>query len=1264
MPRPNPDPFPELQPADDGQRRRFIHNWIQKAQRRLKIGGLGGLFMALPALARASLSPEDGFQAVDGMANIQTARVMANGDAYLTLTNGQTVMVGAANVLVAENGAVMIADAAAQQIFDLGQTAAVAGGGGGGGAGVGAVLGGVGALGVAAGGAGGGGGGGTPAAPPPPTVNTNTLQTTGLSNANTKITAHKDAEAVEVKIGTLTKTATLGEDGAWSVTFTPAEAAALPQGVVTVDVISLDKDGDPLATSKASFTIDTEPPTVTISALPIGPVLNAAEAGSDLTISGSSTAENGQTVTVTMNGQTYNATVSDGAWSVTVPAEDLGALADGASVTVTADVADAAGNAAAQASTSFTTDISAPEIAINAVAGGQIDLVDQGSDLAITGTTTAEDGRTVTVTFNGQTYSGTASGGNWSVTIPQADLADLTSGTPVAISAAVSDAAGNPAISASVSVPVDLTGPSIAINALPVGDVLNAAEAGVDIVVSGTTSNIADGQVVSVALNGQVYSGTVSGGNWSVTVPAADLGALSNGSFDLTANASDSDGIAAPQASVNLGVDVTPPALAITSLSDGTVMNAAERSTDLTVAGTTDAEDGQTVTVTMNGQSYSGTASDGAWSVTVPAADLASLGDGATVTVSADIADAAGNAAPQASSSFETDFTPPAVAIAQPSSGSAMGQAQKGADQTVSGTSNAADGTQVTISVARADGTVDLSGTATVMGGNWSLTIPAADLAPLHDGQTYTVTATATDAAGNAGSGSASFGTDFTAPTLTMNALPVGDVLDAAERGSDLIVSGTTDAEDGRMVEIAFHGQLYSGSVSGGNWSVTIPSSDLGTLSVESSFEITANVSDAAGNMAPQARATLATDFRPTLTMNDTGSNDAVSLSDAKANGVTLSGGSTGLSAGQSVDVTLNGTAVGSATVAANGNWTLTVPAAQFAGVNAGDALNFAANASVSGGRDPLPVSDAVTAYVPAAYTLVETARSGDTVTFAMFADAGRDVSGGLAVTATMAFDPAVATFNAGSANANSAFSLFLANPSGASSVNFAGAATTFSDLSAPLVTFTMTVADASKPIMLTMTTPDGGPSVLQIGTDGADTLTANGVTNIIRGDGGDDMIDVSTGGRHVVSFEADPAANGTDTVTGFTLGPAAQITDAISFSGLDLSSLRGAGTGVETLASGEAIGADTGVVAFTTALSDLAATTVADAAETLSGINAGDVIYVMASNGSDSALAKVSFADPTTASAEIVSNFTGLGDLSTFHADNILHSDPTGATA
>ncbi|WP_282152097.1 Ig-like domain-containing protein [Ruegeria atlantica] len=1263
-------------PGSDNGRKDHIRRWIDGKMRRWVgrgiAGGLGSTLMALPALAQATIEELYAYQFAETIPGVQSVKLLKNGDVLLKMIDGSTMIVAAENVQVLDSGAIMIAENAVSEIaqFSLAAEAGGAAAAGGGISGVGAALGGLGLAGAAAAGAGGGGGGDDgdfqPAPPAPPQVlNLAQAQSTALSSTEANIRVPDGTETVELTIGSLVKSVPLNPDGSWSISLTAVEAASLPQGVQNVTVRHLDSGGRELSVETVSYNIDTIPPTLTISGLSDGAVINAAESATDLTVSGTTNAENGQTVTVTLNGGTYSSTVTDGQWAVTVPASDLAALPDGETIVLTADVSDMAGNPAAQVSDCIETDFTAPTVTLDPLPVDKIELVDVQNDMELSGSTTAADGRAVFVEFGGQTYSTTASDGSWSVTIPSADLASLPSGTPVSIRVVVSDEAGNTSVPATTSVPVDLTGPAISISPLSVGSAVNAAEVGSDLTISGITGNVEDGQQVTVVLDGQSYTGAVFGNSWSVTIPAADLGALADGgTFTITANVSNTDGLAANQANAPVSKDVTAPTLTIDGYSDGAVLNAAERDTDLTITGSTDAEDGQTVTVSLNGQDYTGTVAGGVWSATVPAADLTALSDGATIPVTADVADAAGNPALQASGSFDTDFSPHSITITNLSDGPVMNLAERGTDLTVSGTSDAPDGTTITVEIVRADGTVDLSNTTTVSGGTWTLVSSAAGLNALQDDEIYSVNATVSDTAGNSASASDGFGTDFTAPTVTINPLAVGSVLDVSEKGNDLSISGATSAEEGQIVTVMLDGQSYTGVATGGTWSVTVPAADLSGLADSTNFPISATVSDQAGNSASPATTTLATDFRPLLDLNSIGANNSISLGDAQSSGVVVSGTSVGLAAGQAVNVTLNSNSVGTATVAADGTWSLAVPASDFTGISAGDDLNFQAQATVSGGPDPLPATGETTAHVPGAYVIAEAGRSGSTITYQIFADADRDVSSGLAMTIELGFDPSVVTFDAGSDIGNGAFGLYLSNPVGGSVVNFAGVATSFTDLNQPLVTFTMTVQDPSKPVELSLTTPDGGPTTVIVGTDGNDTLVASDVDSFVRGQGGDDAINVSDAGRDVVVFEAAPAANGVDTITGFSLGAAADVSDALMLSGLDHSTLRGDGTDVETLNVGSAVGANTGVIGLTTALADLSINTIETAVESLTGLQAGDEIYVLATDGDDSVLVRVDYSSPTAATVETMAHFSGLDDLSGLSADNILIADPTGATA
>ncbi|MCZ6343748.1 Ig-like domain-containing protein, partial [Escherichia coli] len=91
-------------------------------------------------------------------------------------------------------------------------------------------------------------------------------------------------------------------------------------------------------------TVDTQPPTLAINTIAHDNIISAAEHNVALVLSGTSNAEAGQTVTLTVNGKSHTATVgSDGTWQVTLPATEVQALAEG-NYAVNASVSDRAGN--------------------------------------------------------------------------------------------------------------------------------------------------------------------------------------------------------------------------------------------------------------------------------------------------------------------------------------------------------------------------------------------------------------------------------------------------------------------------------------------------------------------------------------------------------------------------------------------------------------------------------------------------------------------------------------------------------------------------------------------------------------------------------------------------------------------------------------------------------------------------------------------------------------------------------------------------------
>ncbi|MBP1020203.1 Ig-like domain-containing protein, partial [Serratia fonticola] len=265
----------------------------------------------------------------------------------------------------------------------------------------------------------------------------------------------------------------------------------------------------------------------------------------------------------------------------------------------------------------------------------------------VSGTASIGDaGRTVTLTLNGKTYTAVVQpDGSWSASLPAADLQALSDGSHNLV-ATLTDTAGN-STSVTHSINVDANPanlPTISVGVFAGNDIIDGAEVKTAQTLSGTTAHVEAGQTVTITLNGKTYTATVlADGSWSTSVPTADLALLANGQTTITATVSDSAGNPA-SASHDVTVDTNLSGLSIAVIAGDDKLNLAESLLPLTInGGSANLATGATVTVTLNGKTYTGTTlADGSWSVTVPAADLALLADGtATVTVTA--VDQAGN---------------------------------------------------------------------------------------------------------------------------------------------------------------------------------------------------------------------------------------------------------------------------------------------------------------------------------------------------------------------------------------------------------------------------------------------------------------------------------------------------------------------------------------------------------------------------------------------------------------------------------------------
>lgn len=557
--------------------------------------------------------------------------------------------------------------------------------------------------------------------------------------------------------------------GAWSYTVTPAQA--LNSGSHTVSATAQDQATNVSAAASNTFTVDTSAPGA--------PVITAPANGSftntqPVTVTG--TASPGFTVHVVVDGQPEVQVTADnttGAWSLVLPAQTE------AQHTVRAtQSATPAGTQGAAAVSVFTVDTTAPVAPVITAPVNGSTIGTQNPDVR----GTAEPFSTVTLSVDGGgplTVTADADG-NWHYVLPALSEAQHT------VTATATDRAGNVSGAASTTFTVDKTPPGVPVITAPTGVTNDATPT-----VVGTTDV---GTTVQVFVDG-VFVGNATAdasGNWSYTLTTA----LSDGTHQLSASAIDTAGNASAQSMpVTVVIDTQAPAAPLVlTPGAGTATNQATP----TVSGT--AEPGATVTVNIDGNVVGQATADstGAWSLPT----TATLVDGEHhVTTTA--TDTAGNTgSPSADVTFTVDtLSPGKPVIITP----AMG-AMTTSTPTFTGTAEPNALVAIIID-GQTVATVQANGS-----GDWLYT-PGA---PLVDGS-HTVTARATDAAGNASpdadaitftssGGSADGGTD--------GGMMSGDAgVDDGGTGTD---GGMDDGGTGSDGGTGFDGGTHSDGGSGG----------------------------------------------------------------------------------------------------------------------------------------------------------------------------------------------------------------------------------------------------------------------------------------------------------------------------------------------------------------------------------------------------------------------------------------------------------------
>ncbi|MFM5568851.1 retention module-containing protein, partial [Aeromonas veronii] len=281
----------------------------------------------------------------------------------------------------------------------------------------------------------------------PDNTNDTTPTITGTSNAvpgSTVTLVVTDANGTQQ-----TLTTTVQPGGGYSVDVT----TPLAEGSYQVTASVTDPAGN-TGTATDDGSVDSKAPDLAINLdanITADDVINAAESGQQIPVSGTVTGEfkEGDTVTLTVNNTAYTGPVdADGRFTILVAGSDL--VADGnktidASVTST----DAAGNSAtATDSEGYDVDTDLPSIDLSAIGDGNLSVA-EAKAVELKGTTSnVEDGQKVTLTVtdvNGKsvTFTATVTGGKFSTTV-DLGASGLADGK-FTVKADVTDQAGNPA---------------------------------------------------------------------------------------------------------------------------------------------------------------------------------------------------------------------------------------------------------------------------------------------------------------------------------------------------------------------------------------------------------------------------------------------------------------------------------------------------------------------------------------------------------------------------------------------------------------------------------------------------------------------------------------------------------------------------------------------------------------------------------------------------------------------------------------------------
>lgn len=289
------------------------------------------------------------------------------------------------------------------------------------------------------------------------------------------------------------------------------------------------------------------------------------------------------------------------------------------------------------------------------------------ADFSVSGTTATV--ASVTQVGSTNAYDVVVSGGN---------LANLNATATLAFAGGqnITDAAATPSALA-VTTPsgmnnntfvVDNTAPALSTVTIASNNANTAqAKVGDTVTVSFTTDGTQSGSPTATILGHAATVTNTGGNNYTATYTLVNGDTDGAVSFSITASDAAGNTMTAVTAVTDtsaVNFNKTAPTLAISTVATDDKINDAEDESSVTIRGTCSGADGQTVSISVAGVATktATVAAGGAWSVSLSSAEVKALSEG-YVSITADVSDAAGNAATQTVKTVIYDKTAPTTAF-------------------------------------------------------------------------------------------------------------------------------------------------------------------------------------------------------------------------------------------------------------------------------------------------------------------------------------------------------------------------------------------------------------------------------------------------------------------------------------------------------------------------------------------------------------------------------------------------------------------------